>query len=218
MWNKEVTLGEMSGNKHSFFSAMFIENFSAILAYSYNGAFYLWRQTNNQTYTSQPVIHGHFGSVSDLDWDPTNSFLVTTSSDQTTRIYGYWKNNDTWNEINRPQIHGYDLNAVKCIPLVENGNKEGDKSKNRLCKIVSGADEKVLRTFTGPFNIVKFLNMLSGVEINFKSDHDNQYYEKCNVLLIIIHLYYEFGFHFHKDIFLSFKIFVKFTIFNSNFL
>jgi WD40 repeat protein len=43
IWNKDVTLGEMLGNKHSFYSALFVENYNSILAYTYNGAFYLWR-------------------------------------------------------------------------------------------------------------------------------------------------------------------------------
>jgi elongator complex protein 2 len=41
----------------------------------------------------------------------------------------------TWGEINRPQIHGYDMTCVAPI--------------SRL-RFVSGADEKVVRVFDAP--------------------------------------------------------------------
>jgi hypothetical protein len=33
----------MTGNKHAFFSALFVEDNKSILAYTYTGALYLWR-------------------------------------------------------------------------------------------------------------------------------------------------------------------------------
>jgi hypothetical protein len=89
----------MLGNKHTFYSALFVENYNSILAYTYNGAFYLWRYIgmiyNNLDgmYRSDPIIHGHFGVVSDLDWDSSNNLLFTNSEDQTTRAFAYWKKN-----------------------------------------------------------------------------------------------------------------------------
>ena len=43
IWNKDITIGEMLGNKNTFYSAIFAENFNSIIAYTYNGSFYLWR-------------------------------------------------------------------------------------------------------------------------------------------------------------------------------
>jgi elongator complex protein 2 len=167
----------MVGNKHSFFSAIFSDNFKSIIAYTYNGAFYLWKCNNSEKkISSQPIIHGHFGPVSDLDWDPSNNYLVTTSEDQTARIYANWVKNDTWHEINRPQIHGYDMNTIKFL--------SDDPTGNYLCRLVSGADEKVIRIFSPPFNLVNFLNNLSNIKINFSKEHDNKYYEKCKIILI----------------------------------
>ena len=172
-----MTLGEMTGNKHTFFSAMFLENSDSklsIMAYTYNGSFYFWRYNQqDKTFRSAPVVHGHFGPVSDLDWDLSSlkSFLVTTSEDQTTRVFASWNKNNSWHEINRAQVHGYDLNTVALLNTEVNGNF--------MSKLVSGADEKIIRIFSPPFNIVKFLHELSEVDINFSREHKNEFYEKC---------------------------------------
>jgi len=62
------------------------------------------------------------------------SELVNGSLDQTTRMFGEWKRDGivSWHEVARPQIHGYDLNAI---------------SSMKDWKFVSGADEKVIRIF-----------------------------------------------------------------------
>jgi WD40 repeat protein len=46
IWNKDITLGEMLGNKHSFFSAVFADDYKSVIAYTYNGAFYYWKYGN----------------------------------------------------------------------------------------------------------------------------------------------------------------------------
>jgi hypothetical protein len=48
---------------------------------------------DGERYKSDPIIHGHFKGVSDLDWDYSKKVLYTNSSDQTTRAYGLWKKN-----------------------------------------------------------------------------------------------------------------------------
>jgi elongator complex protein 2 len=185
MWNKDVTLGEMVGNKHSFFSAMFVDNFKSIIAYTYNGAFYYWKYNQEEkAFRSQPIVHGHFGPVSDLDWDASDKkgYLVTTSEDQTTRIFAEWKGNrnksnaseeSTWHEINRPQIHGYDINTIACLT--------DKRNESYSCKLVAGADEKIIRVFDPPYNLIKYLQQLSNITINFSKEHDNSYYDKCKI-------------------------------------
>jgi elongator complex protein 2 len=75
--------------------------------------------------------------VEDICWEPEQKFFITTSKDQTTRFHGVWRSSgsDTWNELGRPQIHGYDL---KCCAFLDR------------FKFVSGADEKLLRVFEAP--------------------------------------------------------------------
>ena len=62
----------------------------------------------------------------------------------------------------------YPINSLACVNL----------GKNNLCKIISASEEKVLRMFNAPFNLIKFLKELTKKEINFKNDNTNEYYEK----------------------------------------
>lgn len=173
IWNKEHTLGEMLGNSHAFFYATFLDSSNEILAYAYNGALYLWKMNNNGEYKNNTITHGHFGSVNDIDWDPSGNILFSCSSDETTRAYGLWKSNNTWHELNRPQIHGYEINSICCFK--QNNQKD---NMNYICRLISGADEKLIRIFTPPFNIVTFSQQLSNLTLQFKPDNTNEYYEK----------------------------------------
>lgn len=75
---------------------------------------------------------GHFKTVTDLDFHPDGHYLVTTSEDQTTRVFAPWgQDRSRWHEISRPQIHGHDIFTLKCSSDY----------------IVSGAEEKILRVF-----------------------------------------------------------------------
>uniref|UniRef100_A0A3P8VKF9 Elongator complex protein 2 n=1 Tax=Cynoglossus semilaevis TaxID=244447 RepID=A0A3P8VKF9_CYNSE len=98
------------------------------------------------------VISGHFNAVQDLSWDPEGEFIVSVGSDQTTRLFTPWRQQDsaptTWHEISRPQIHGYDM---QCLAMV-----------GRF-QFVSGADEKVLRVFQAPRNFVENFASISGM-------------------------------------------------------
>ncbi|KAL3315177.1 Elongator subunit elp2 [Cichlidogyrus casuarinus] len=111
----------------------------------------IWHQSQRETWTEQPPLLGHFGSVTDLSWGRSlepkfNSrikvseslpYLLTSSLDQTLRLHKQWQSPTgvtTWHEMARPQIHGYDMNAVKSLSVD--------------C-YVSGGDEKVVRVFAG---------------------------------------------------------------------
>ena len=172
IWDKKYSLGEMIGNKHAFFYATFLNSYKEVLAYSYHGSLYYWKMNNEGTFVANPIIHGHFEEVTDIRWDLSNSILFSCSHDETTRSFGYWKKNKTWHEINRPQIHGYPIHSLSCINMTKN------KDEELICKIISASEEKVLRMFNPPFNIIKFLKELSKKELKFKSDNSNEFYEK----------------------------------------
>lgn len=89
----------------------------------------------SELWEPQPTLSGHFGSVQDISWEPRDGeFLISVSLDQTSRLHAPWiaegvgLNHVTWQEVARPQIHGYNM---QCIAMTTS------------LQYVSGADEKV---------------------------------------------------------------------------
>lgn len=79
---------------------------------------------------------GHFDGVKSVAWGgKASEWLISVSSDETTRIHAPWVRAGirTWAEIARPQVHGYPLTSLAPLP-----GSHG---------FVSGADEKVVRVF-----------------------------------------------------------------------
>ena len=103
------------------------------------------------------TVKGHFSDVSDLAWDEHELSLVSASTDQTTRIFAEHTVPGCWYEVGRPQIHGYDINAICTVKNTSNEENSAFMSS----KILSGGDEKVLRLFEAPYNFVKTMNSLS---------------------------------------------------------
>lgn len=91
-------------------------------------------------------VTGHFGAVKDITWPPCGSYLMSCSSDQTTRIWGEIERG-RWVEVGRPQVHGYELVQIAAIGA-------GKELKHRF---VSGGDEKVIRAFDAPADTVRRL-------------------------------------------------------------
>ena len=103
-----------------------------IRATTYTGAFYQWKLDSiNGELTEMDIssLGGHTGrsKVTDICWSNCENFLLSCSSDQTTRGFTF-----NGRQFCRPQVHGYDLNRVA---VLETG------------KFVSCSDEKELRVF-----------------------------------------------------------------------
>ncbi|KAF9303405.1 Elongator subunit elp2 [Mortierella antarctica] len=158
VWVNNTQVGEVGGNTIGFYGGLFGPDGRWILAYGYNGAFHIWKNEGNEIgdrWVPQVPASGHYASVQDLTWDPTNEYLVSVSLDQTARLFSPWKHTDnktqepvsTWHEIARPQIHGYD---AQCIAF------------SSKWTFVSGSDEKVLRVFDAPQTFVHSLAQLTG--------------------------------------------------------
>lgn len=105
---------------------------------------------------TQLTIKGHFGEVTDLDWDQHQVSLITCSQDQTTRLFSKYGEDKGWFEFGRPQVHGYEMNTLAVLPV-----KAKNPDINLASKILSGGDEKVLRLFEAPFSYVKIFNQLN---------------------------------------------------------
>jgi WD40 repeat protein len=119
-----------------------------LFAYSYNGALHLWRSETrspcgfSRSWVPLPTLSGHQGSVVDCSWigfgmEGNVDALVTVSSDQTTRVWGPWRNTARWCELSRAQVHGFDLTAVCTL-----------RSQKEF--IISSSTEKVIRCFGVP--------------------------------------------------------------------
>ncbi|KAG0242181.1 WD40-repeat-containing domain protein [Mortierella sp. GBAus27b] len=158
VWVNDTQVGEIGGNTIGFYGGLFGPDGRWIMAYGYNGAFHIWKNEGTDIgdrWVPQVPASGHYSSVQGLTWDPTQSYLVSVSLDQTARLFSPWKHTDsqsgapieTWHEIARPQIHGYD---AQCVAF------------SGKWTFVSGSDEKVLRVFDAPQTFVKSLAHLTG--------------------------------------------------------
>jgi elongator complex protein 2 len=106
----------------------------------------MWKQ--------QVAITGHVREVKGICWSRNGSYLLSTGSDQTTRLFAQWQRDNrttSWHEFSRPQIHGYDLNCIDSITDSQ---------------FISGADEKLLRVFDEPKGVAALLSNLCAIHIS----------------------------------------------------
>jgi len=160
VWMDEARMGEVGGNTLGFYGCCYGPSEKQVLAHGYQGAFHLWEEsTEKSSWKPCVTVSGHFASVEDLDWEHGGEFLVSVSADQTARLHSQWKRSDniknTWHEIARPQIHGYNMKCLKMLSRY---------------KYVSGAEEKVVRVFEAP---QAFYNTLKSIS-QTKEDDQNQ--------------------------------------------
>ena len=161
IWVCQSRLGEISAQKGSttatgstggFWIGLWQPEGSGVVSLGRTGSWRRWTfDLSNDSWVQQVAISGHTREVRGCAWSPDGSYLLTTGSDQTTRLFAEWKRNGirSWHEFARPQIHGYDLNCIDSI------------TSNQF---ISGADEKLLRVFNKPGVVHHLLSKLCGVE------------------------------------------------------
>ena len=166
IWLCNTRLGEISSQKGSttatgsaggFWIGLWSPDGKNVVSLGRTGSWRLWNHDRNSERWSQGLgVSGHVGSITDIAWANDGAFLLSTGSDQTTRLHAAWKHEDrsTWHEFARPQIHGYDLNCIDTIGTT---------------RFISGADEKSLRVFDEPKATAELLQRLCG--ISTPSDH-----------------------------------------------
>lgn len=82
VWMNTVRLGQMGGNKNTFYGARLSPNGLKLAAFNYNGCFYVWNRGESlRDWKPITTVSGHSGPVTDLDWSSEREFLVTTSHD-----------------------------------------------------------------------------------------------------------------------------------------
>eukprot|EP01126_Amoeba_proteus_P056937 TRINITY_DN7215_c0_g1_i18.p1 TRINITY_DN7215_c0_g1~~TRINITY_DN7215_c0_g1_i18.p1 ORF type:complete len:549 (-),score=98.64 TRINITY_DN7215_c0_g1_i18:740-2353(-) len=160
LWLETVRVGEVGGNLMGFFGGCFgpPDKHPSIIAHGWTGAFHLWKHLEDG-WSPRVTVSGHFDEVRAIAWDPNSQYLISVSKDQTTRLWSKWlrpsgyypkERRESWNEIARPQVHGYDL---MCLCFVS----------GTLHRFVSGAEEKILRVFDAPQTFVDTLKNLSNL-------------------------------------------------------
>ncbi|KAF2865414.1 WD40-repeat-containing domain protein [Massariosphaeria phaeospora] len=157
VWVCIARLGEISAQKGStsatgsaggFWVGLWSPDTDTVVSLGRTGSWRKWTYSaSNDMWAQKVAITGHVREVKGLCWSRNGTYLLTTSSDQTTRLFSQWKNGETssWHEFSRPQIHGYDLNCIDSITDTQ---------------FVSGADEKLLRVFDEPKGVAQILDQL----------------------------------------------------------
>lgn len=147
-----------------WYSTWIGKNYDTIVSLANTGAWKKWTlqgQTENyegmDIWNAELGISGHTRPVTDVDWSPDGTYLLSTSLDKTTRLYAPWINEPQpheklgWYEMARPQIHGYEMISVRAIsPGL----------------FVSAGDEKVLRVFSLTKSVATLLNNTVGMNIS----------------------------------------------------
>ena len=140
-----------TGSAGGFWIGLWSPSGENVVSLGRTGSWRLWNHIKDENRWIQDIgTSGHTKSVSDIAWAKDGSYLLSTGSDQTTRLYAEWKHEpgNSWHELARPQIHGYDLNCIDSI------------GQNQ---IISGADEKLLRVFDKPRAAADLLFTLCGI-------------------------------------------------------
>ena len=159
LWVCQTRLGEISSQKGSttatgstggFWIGLWQPEEKAVVSLGRTGSWRRWAfDGGSNMWLQQSGISGHTQEVQSVAWAPDGSYLLSTGSDQTTRMLAEWKRDGvkSWHEIARPQIHGYDLNCLATLTPHQ---------------FVSGAEEKLLRVFNKPKATHALLSALSG--------------------------------------------------------
>lgn len=132
-----------------------------MLAWGWGGGWRRWRCSNfesedqgslqGERWYEVGAVTGHNGPIKGVAWSPKGECIISAGVDQTTRIHGPIKDAnglETWHELARPQVHGYDMVDVTFISALS---------------FVSIADEKVIRGFEAPKSFVDALDDLGVV-------------------------------------------------------
>ncbi|KAF9006442.1 WD40 repeat-like protein [Cyathus striatus] len=155
IWINQQRFGDIGGQRlGGFVGGFWASEGKDVMAWGWSGGWRRWHCRNDigtekyGNWEEIGAISGHSGPVKGIDWSPGGEYLISTGVDQTTRLHGPVpgrNDQQTWHELARPQVHGYDLlNVVFVGPL----------------GFISIADEKVARVFEAPRNFASLVENL----------------------------------------------------------
>ncbi|KAK6511539.1 hypothetical protein TWF481_000451 [Arthrobotrys musiformis] len=160
IWVCTARMGEASGMKGSstatgstggFWVGLWSPDGNNVVSFGKNGGWRRWFNSGEGEWVQKSAVAGHIRDVMGVSWEKEGKYLLSTSLDQSTRLYARWKSSKhrSFYEFSRPQIHGYDINSIVSIGPT---------------KFVSGADEKLMRVFGEPRGIAKMLEEMCGIQ------------------------------------------------------
>jgi elongator complex protein 2 len=168
VWVCTTRLGEISAQKGStsatgsaggFWIGLWSPDGNSVVSLGRTGSWRKWTYSSAEDmWTQRVAITGHVRKVKGVSWSRDGAYLLTTGSDQTTRLFSQWQGegaSSSWHEFSRPQIHGYDLN---CIDAINDS------------QFISGADEKLLRVFGKPKGVAEMLDKLCDIKSSDTAD------------------------------------------------
>lgn len=165
IWTVQAQLGVIStkgastatGSTGGFWGAIFSPRQvikPTICAWNKTGSIRLWqKEAETGEWRNIGGVGGHVKEVRSLSWAPGGEYFLTTSLDQSTRLWA--KHTDhTWKEFARPQIHGYDIQSIHVMsPTL----------------FISGAEEKIVRVFQATSSVVDLLARIAGIDFRNES-------------------------------------------------
>lgn len=150
---------------------------TCMIGHAYGGSLHVWNlEGANQAveqpemptdervsylyWKATPCVTGHFGGVVDLCWESSSGmYLLTASEDQTCRLWAPTQSTiskePVWVEVARPQVHGYNLAAITSLSCSKHPHF-----------LVSGADEKELRSFHATHLTLRTLENVTGEKLS----------------------------------------------------
>ncbi|OLN84991.1 Elongator complex protein 2 [Colletotrichum chlorophyti] len=161
IWVSMVRLGEISREKGAttatgsiggFWTGLWAPDGKSVVCLGRTGSWRRWIYNDDRDQWQPAIaVTGHTKTVTGIAWSRNGEYLMSTSSDQTTRLHARWKRDvgRSWHEMSRPQIHGYDLNCIDTLGASQ---------------FVSGADEKLMRVFSEPRAVAQMLQTLGGIQ------------------------------------------------------
>lgn len=175
IWVSMARLGEISrekgattatGSTGGFWTGLWSHDGTSVACLGRTGSWRRW-EYNASIDSWKPclAVTGHTKAVTGIAWAKSGDYLLSTSSDQTSRLHTRWTASSssfpggpgTWHELSRPQIHGYDLNCIDSF---------GES------QFVSGADEKLMRVFSEPKAVATLLNRLGAISADVRNMPD----------------------------------------------
>lgn len=158
-WNPVSRFGELSnlkggntatGSAGGIWNALWSPDGKTVAALTKSGAWRVYRyDETTDRWNPHTGITGHTKVVQGISWARDGGYLLSTSLDQTTRLWAREEKNGEWHEFSRPQIHGYDINCIASVGVD---------------RFVSGAEEKLLRVFDEPKAVAETLEKLCGLQ------------------------------------------------------